>query len=113
MSLHDLLLAGRDDWISLAEAIWHLSDPESPSRVKRESTLNSLRHLLDAGLVAVGDVSSGGFVPWPGTPIQVLERLEADWDRLGRAPLTGDLCWIANTPLGDERAERSGLDDAS
>jgi hypothetical protein len=64
----------------------------------------AVEELLDEGLVTIGEVTDAGFVPWSGSAAELAERARA-----ARLAVTGDLypgdvCWFANTPIGDARA---------
>lgn len=52
----------------------------------------------------VGDVTDHGFVPWGLSPDDAMVRVEQKWRDLGRSPDLGEICWLANTDFGDERA---------
>jgi len=101
-----VLLAGRDDWVHFAELSW-LAGREHPDvsgdqRVKIVADTLSL--LLDQALIQLGDVTKEGFVAWTETPPAAVSRVVSSWAALDRDPVPGDIGWVANTDLGDQRA---------
>lgn len=59
--------------------------------------MSVVRSLLEAGLCA-GDSpysTQGEFVPWPSSDLEaVLERIETEWELLGREPNIPDSPWF-------------------
>lgn len=76
----DILAGGHDDWVSLAEVRGCISRrrlADSASE-RQQLMLQTIGSLLQDGLVEVGDIpapSDPGFLVWPGTLEEVMERL--------------------------------------
>lgn len=91
-----------DDPFDLDHVIVRLQQafPEARPGETRWMTLQMLRQLLDAGMVVAGfPTSEGGrFRPWALTPNQVINRIFAAWDELGRAPKAGEVAWFLMAP---------------
>lgn len=105
--VEDVLVAGLDDWVFLAEVVWVVKSTRASIEDHDlvEETLKVIRGLLNEGLADIGDVTEGGFFEW-NLPVDVaIERVRSEWKSLGRELYPGDVCWLANTKLGDERAE--------
>jgi hypothetical protein len=103
----EILARGQADWVHFAEALWLVNKWSSATGLNtRRELIRILRSLLSEGLIEIGTVSKdAGFRPWVLTENQIIDRVLEDWDSLGRNPLPGDVCWLANTPAGDARAE--------
>ena len=102
----EILVRGRADWVDFSEMYWlvrkwslaHALDP-------RLEVVNLLRRLLSDRLVRIGTVVRGsGFVPWDLNENEIIDRLLYEWNALDHEPRMGDVCWLANTPAGDQRA---------
>jgi hypothetical protein len=107
--ISELLDRGLDDWIQLAEVV-SLVHPsvgalQSDAQVK-DATLEMVRHMVEHGLVHVGDVTADGFVPWGLGRDETIERIRQRWNDLPGSPGLGEVCWLANTTEGDARAHR-------
>lgn len=104
----ELVVRGTDDWVMAADVAWIITDGFSSSSEEQifETSLGVIRIVLDRGLMEVGDVTDEGFVPWELPAHEALTRVEHKWRELGRFPDLGEVCWLANTDLGDERAGR-------
>ena len=102
-----VLLAGRDDWVHFAELSWLASRrcPDARPDERPAIVADTLRVLLDQALIELGDVTSDGFAAWNETPSAAVERVLSAWSELDRDPVPGDIGWVANTDLGDQRAE--------
>jgi hypothetical protein len=76
----DILASGRDDWVSMADvrgciSRGRLADSASD---RQQLMLQTIRSLLQDGLVEVGDIPAPGdpgFLTWPGTIDELMERL--------------------------------------
>jgi hypothetical protein len=74
----DILAGGHDDWVSMAEVRGCISRgrlADSASE-RQQLTLQTIRSLLQDGLVEVGDIPAPGdpgFLVWPGTLDEVME----------------------------------------
>jgi hypothetical protein len=68
--LRDFILTeGRDDWVPLAAV-------RGAARERGGAPIEVICGLLDDGLVEVGDLTAGAFVPWTGDPTEVRARLQ-------------------------------------
>ncbi|HEX8200776.1 MAG TPA: hypothetical protein VF590_09830 [Isosphaeraceae bacterium] len=64
----------------------------------RWMTLELIRHLLVTGAAqALTKTADGGqrLRPWSLAPSQLMPRLAAAWDELGREPRSGEIAWFA------------------
>ena len=101
-----ILLRGLDDWVSLAEARWLVGRVRPGTAVAvRQSTLDSMAYLLAHRLARLGETVPR-FEPWDLTDSEALERVRRDWWDPERELVPGNVCWIDNTPAGDEVARR-------
>jgi hypothetical protein len=106
--IEKVLFSGLADWVTLYDVhrlafdVGGAKDEEDARRL----TIETIRRLLDDGLAQVGDVSDGGFFPWATSLEDSLRRIEKEWASLNREFFPGDVCWLANTPLGDQLASR-------
>lgn len=101
-----LLVAGLDDWLHLADVAWAVRDdrPELAEADLIRAGIDVIRGLLEGGLAEVGDVTDGGFLAWDLHADEATSRVERRWTQLGRDPVPGDICWVANTRRGDQAA---------
>lgn len=105
--IDELLIRGADDWVMAADVAWLAKSVGSA--VTDQEVLNlsihTIRAVVTEGLMQLGDVTDGGFFEWDLTPEASIEKVERDWNALGRLPDLGEVCWLANTPAGDTRAK--------
>lgn len=105
-----MIVSGLDDWVGLWEVVREARESSFPAHggpIIRKLVMDSIRFLLDQGLVEVGEVTEGhGFTPWGLPASGILRKIEARWDRLGRDPDIGEVAWLRNTQQGDEQAAR-------
>jgi hypothetical protein len=105
--IDDLLLRGSDDWVTAAEVAWlakSVGGATSDQEIEQVA-FAAMSDVLRSGLMQVGDVTDGGFFEWDVSPDDALERVIREWRGLGRSPELGEVCWLANTPAGDLRAQ--------
>ena len=117
-----ILLRGIDDWVSLAEArsLVSMVEPGRPTEV-HEATLRAITLLVEHELILLGDLVAiapmapapeGGrmrpppvrFDPWPVDGEAALTRIRREWWDPERDLDPGNICWLQNTPAGDEIA---------
>jgi hypothetical protein len=104
--IDELLIRGIDDWVTASEVAWIAKSKgkaETDDSVTQLS-LDLIRAALLAGLMKAGDVTDGGFFAWETGPEESGVRIQREWKELGHLPDLGDVCWLANTEAGDDRA---------
>jgi hypothetical protein len=99
-----VLADGVDDWVpQLAiDGFARQLAISADKWVRRERIVDAVEELVCAGLVEVGNVTSGGFRTWSGSPEEWVARLrralgvgnESDWEFAW---------WTSNTALGDSQ----------
>jgi hypothetical protein len=103
----EVLVSGLDDWVMLVQVESLVRQGRgglSPDTAIGE-TVGAVAEMLTGGLVEVGDVREpAGFMPWGVPPADAVARIRSEWRALGRDLEMGDICWLSNTALGDERA---------
>lgn len=96
--LEYLLDYAREDWVGLTP-IEGASVELAPSGASLDESLAAMikviGDLIDQGAVP-GDLTAGdpGFEAWPGTKQERLDRISSEIRKLGRIPVSGEICWI-------------------
>ena len=75
---------------------------------QRQHSLDAVKLLLSRGFWIPGGVG-GPFRPWTLGAEAAYARIESEWP-VGWLPEYSDICFFANTPLGNELATRLVLD---
>lgn len=103
----ELLRRGADDWVMAADLAWIAKSAGGAVTDEEilETALRIIRSVVDEGLMQLGDVTDDGFFEWDLTPEEAIERVEREWRALRRPPDLGDVCWLANTSVGDVRVQ--------
>lgn len=102
----DVLIEGLADWINVWMVVGMIGDDTS-SPETRTAAVQSIRSLVERGLVMVGDISAAGFEPWAEPPDASVDRLDGLIREPTASPTMGDLAWLANTTAGDEAAREA------
>lgn len=103
----DILMNGVDDWAHVLDVVaavrlaTHSAGELSEGEALRRG-LPAIKRLLRSGLVEIGDAALD-FHPWPGTVEQIERRLDQAVAAAPSPLLPSHICWIANTPPGDDR----------
>ena len=107
----DILAGGHDDWVSMAEVRGCISRgrlADSASE-RQQLMLQTVRSLLQDGLVEVGDIPAPGdpgFLVWPGTLDEVMASLtERIVDRYDHPDSWEYSTWLNLTPKGQEASD--------
>lgn len=96
----DALAECEEDHVGLWSIVWtvrrHL--PQADSRQVRQTTMKLLEDLLREGSIEAGTPSPNGrdFKSWNLPAEAVIERIDAEWDRLGREPNIGEIVWFTS-----------------
>jgi hypothetical protein len=111
----DLLVSGTDDWVDMPTIISSIIDIErltvNQPELLRERALDVVERLLAAGLMEAGETPADapGFVKWNLSVQDTMARIVYLWDNLRNVhgertqmPTFGDICYLNNTPIGDE-----------
>ena len=95
VGLWSVLREIEDDWADIGEA------------EARFKTLELLRKLLIEELIYAGDYDDNEtFEGWKLSPKDVIERIELEWEALGRKPNIAEIVLFTTTKKGDIAAER-------
>ncbi|MGH7966584.1 MAG: hypothetical protein ACRERD_32940 [Candidatus Binatia bacterium] len=69
--------------------------PMATEEEVRRETLAALTPLLRSGQLRAVDLEhGGGYTEWLGSPDSHLERINTEWQALGRPPTIGDIVWF-------------------
>jgi hypothetical protein len=114
----EILVRGQSDYTGfweLPRVLGRIAPNLDPDQVKY-CVIGSVRSLATQGLIEIGGlerIATGEplveFVKWPVSVEQAIERIEAEWESLGREPHMGEIAWLLNTPSGNFAAQ--GLRD--
>jgi hypothetical protein len=104
--IDELLIRGADDWITASEVAWIAKSKGEAGTEESitELSVGLIRAVLLSGLMEAGDVTDAGFFAWETASAESAARIERAWKELGHLPDIGDVCWLANTEAGDDRA---------
>jgi len=103
----DVLNAGLDDWVPLAAIGTFARRLGATSDVEASDMgVAAVRELAEKGLVSIGEVSNEGFTEWQAPLEDSLIKIEKAWRSLHQDQW-GFMCWLSNTPTGDELARLS------
>jgi hypothetical protein len=104
--LDKLVISGVDDWIMACEvaSVAKFEGRASSESDSRNLSIQLIQEVLERGLMEIGDVTEGGFRTWNVSIEEAMERVQREWLALPEGPNLGDVCWLANTKKGDERA---------
>ncbi len=101
----ELIVRGLDDFIQAAEvaSVIISAGQTEPAQV-RAAALKEIGTALESELMVIGTLGQEGFAMWMGSLDMSMGRLAEAWP-IDRTPELGEVCWLANTPHGDARAE--------
>jgi hypothetical protein len=102
-------MSGCDDWVNVAEvtSVAKFTGQAQSVDEIRELSLKLIREVVQRGLMEIGDLPDQGrrLRLWPMSPQECLDRVEREWNALGRNPSLGEICWLQNTDKGNALGE--------
>lgn len=110
--IDELVMRGLGDWVMAAEVVSVVKERATLDQDEaiRSEAMACIRAVVERGLMIVGDVTDDGFAAWEATQQESLARAEAAFDALTGLPNLGEVCWLSNTPAGDEHARDKASD---
>lgn len=101
-----VLASGEDDWVPFGVVVYvaRTIGGATDEQAQRTLVLALVEQLLDRGLMEVGDCANGPFVAWGLSKEEMLRRISHEWSILRHPPRPGEVCWLSNTPAGDDKA---------
>jgi len=103
-------MSGCDDWVNIAEvtSVAKFTGGAQSADEIRDLSLKLVREVVQQGLMEIGDLpdQSRRLALWPLTPQECLDRVEREWNALGRNPSLGEICWLQNTDKGNALGEK-------
>jgi hypothetical protein len=106
--IEEILNRGLDDWVHAAELVYvtiSVGGAVTDAEI-RDLSIEILRKVVKEGLMEVGDLTTQGFHAWNLPADEALDRIEREWNSLGRPPDIAEICWLSNTEEGDKRARQ-------
>jgi len=104
-------MRGCDDWVNAAEvtSVAKFTGHAQSEDEIRSVSLKLIREVVQQGLMEIGDLPDEGrrLKLWPMTSQECLDRVEREWNALGRNPSLGEICWLQNTDKGDALGEEA------
>ncbi|MFS0717976.1 hypothetical protein ABC337_09495 [Arthrobacter sp. 1P04PC] len=93
--MHELLLAGEDDWVSLDEAAWIVAEGDFTEGSRGGE-------VFQAALMVPGDLGETDFEEWPGSAEDWVARAVDELEHLAWPPM-GTGFWLRLTDRGRMR----------
>ena len=75
----------------------------------QSKTIEVIGDLLRKGLIEVGNPNGPTFEPISDSLEETIAFIEREWDKLGKTPNIGDLCWVRATSAGEQLARELDL----
>jgi hypothetical protein len=103
----DLILRGADDWVMAAEVaeVVRKGGGATEDWSVRKRSLLLMRYVLENDLMAIGDLSDGGFFEWGISIDEAMGRVDRLWDGLDGPPDLGEICWLQNTDAANRMVD--------
>ena len=79
-----------------------------PDRVRLE-TMKIVNELLSNDLIEAGNPNGPTFVRFSLSVPEIIDYIESEWDKLGRTPDVGEICWFRATQKGKKLADELDL----
>jgi hypothetical protein len=107
--IDDLVMRGCDDWVDacgVASVAIQIGHAKSAKEI-RDLSLKIIHEVVQQGLMESGDLPEEGrrLKLWPVKPHECLDRVEREWNALGRNPTLWEICWFQNTDRGNALGE--------
>ncbi|WP_254563963.1 hypothetical protein [Oscillatoria sp. HE19RPO] len=108
----DLIVEGTEDYVGLWEIIYNVRErfPQANPHEIRLMTIEAIREVLETGLMQIGMFESveGNnleYQIWDFSIDSIINRIEKEWNELGRTPNIGDIAWLITTKKGEQKAK--------
>ncbi|AKT43467.1 hypothetical protein [Chondromyces crocatus] len=104
--MDEILVDGFDDWV-YSPVVFGCVQAETglSGEPLVRATMGLIHELLGRGLMEVGDTLPE-FKAWSVPVPEAFARIERDWRAAGVDTDFVAICWFANTPAGNARAEQ-------
>ena len=112
-----LLEDSTHDDMGLWVVIWEITKAfttKDPPDLTRRKAINVIKEMLQNGLIVIGKPidkdSEVVFQLFPMSVDEAIDYIENEWNKLGRFPNLGEICWFRATPAGIQLANELGLE---
>jgi hypothetical protein len=111
-----ILIYCSDDDMGLWVIVRYVTDPEFKyekiiPEIGRKQVIRIIQEFMEEGLIEAGNPNGAEFTPIAGTVDDVIKFIEHEWEKLGKRPSGGDICWFRATPKGERLAHELVLDE--
>lgn len=108
----ELMAECRDDHVGLWAILNSVRDRFEPiaDTESHRVVIDIIRDLLASGRIGAGQFAAIGsewvFDFWPLSPDETVERINREWDSLGRDPIPGEVVWLTALENGGSLPNR-------
>ena len=107
------IIEGTEDYVGLWQIIYEFERkfPQANTEEIKLMTLETTREILETGFMEIGmfkyvDKNNLEYQIWNLDIESIINRVEREWDELGRVPNIGDIAWLITTKKGEKEVER-------
>ena len=109
----DYIIEGTEDYVGLWQIIgrFRRKFPQANPQEIKLMTLETTRGILETGFMEIGmfeyvDQNNLEYQIWNLDIESIINRIEREWDELGRIPSLGEIAWLITTKKGEKETER-------
>ncbi len=106
---NSILIECHEDYVglwSILKSIRFNSQQKLNASESRRETMKLIEELLKEGLIEPGMfANNGNFEIWQLSTTDIIAKIEAEWDALGRDPTIADIVWFITTEKGDREVK--------
>ena len=107
------IIEGTEDYVGLWQIIddFRVNFPQANPQEIKLMTLEATREILETGFMEIGmfeyvDEKNLEYQIWNLDIESIINRIEREWDELGRIPRLGEIAWLVTTKKGEKETER-------
>ena len=106
------IIEGTEDYVGLWQIIKkiRLNRTDKNQKEVQSITLDAIREILETGFMQIGmfeyvDEKSLEYQVWNLDINTCIQRVEKEWNELGREPNIGEVAWLVTTEKGEKEAK--------
>ena len=94
--IQSVLAESNEDFVGLWLLVRRMREEFLDRSHIRDLVLSALEVLLSEYGLLIGDFKQDEFLPWRCTPSEAVNRVDTEWQSLGRDPDVGEIAWLVS-----------------
>jgi len=92
----------KEDYVGLWVLSRRLQEEGIAATQVKPSVMQIIKHALVARKIVAGEFIEKKFTVWSHSPAECIQRIDREWEKLGRNPNIGEIAWFTTNEMNEQ-----------